>query len=114
MFHTDPYVIVVVQSALVLFTVVALLRDAYIRILERASEVTAVITRGEKSMTPLYAVYGAALASCLVLVDKASGIDGNKVICIVIDFLCLTYLFFLSTWFRNSVFYPLMVRARKD
>jgi len=65
-------------------------------------------------MAALYTVYGATIASALVLIDKASGLDGHKVILIVLDFLSVTYLFFFSTWFRNSVFFPLMQRAHKD
>ena len=69
---------------------------------------------GEKSMSAIYTVYGTAMASCLVLVSEATGVDGNKVILILLDFVCLTYLFFFSTWFRNSIFFPLKGRVTRD
>ena len=70
--------------------------------------------RSDKSMTALYTVYGATVASLLVLINNASGIDGNKVALIVLNFICVTYVFFFSTWFRNSIFFPLNERVRKD
>ena len=114
MTETDRIVLLVVQAALVLFALVATIAD--LRIVSRAAtaEADAEVRRGDKSMNALYTVYAAAMASFLVLIDKASGIDGNKVVLIVIDFLCLTYLFFFSTWFRNSVFMPLWRRVQRD
>lgn len=111
---TDPYVMTALQAALILFTVWAAIRDWRIRVMERVAEAKASVTRAATSMTPIYTVYGAAVASCLVLIDKASGTDGNKVVLIVIDFACLTYLFFFSTWFRNAVFFSLLQRVRRD
>lgn len=114
MLTTDPLVICAIESALMLFTLYASLRDAKIRRAERVAEVVAEVVRGEKSMTALYTVYGAAIASFLVLIDNANGIEGNKVALIVLNFLCITYMFFFSTWFRNSIFFPLNQRVRKD
>lgn len=72
------------------------------------------VIRGEKSMNSLYTIYGASLASLLVLIDNAACIDGNKVILITFDFLCITYIFFFNKYFRNSVFFPLKRRIGKD
>lgn len=112
--NTDPYMMFIAQTTIVLFAVYAVFRDFLIRNRERRAGVTAEVTRGEKSMAALYTVYGATIASCLVLIDKASDMDGHKVALIVLDFLCVTYAFFFSTWFRNSVFFPLIQRVRKD
>ena len=114
MFATDPYAVCVLQTVLLVFAVYAAFRDVRIRALERTAEATAEVNRGDKSMSAIYTVYGATIASCLVLIDKASGIEGNKVVLIVLDFVCITYPFFFSTWFRNSVFFPLYQRVRKD
>ena len=102
------------QSAIVLFAVFTVFRDLQIRKREQGAEATPEVIRGEKSMAALYTVYGATIASALVLIDKASGLDGHKVALIVLDFLSVTYVFFFSTWFRNSVFFPLMQRVHKD
>jgi hypothetical protein len=83
-------------------------------VLEERGGTTATVTRAEKSMNALYTVYGAGMASLLVLTNAATGIEGNRVALIVVDFLCLTYLFFFSTWFRNTWFFPMMQRLRTD
>lgn len=114
MINTDFFAICVVQMAILIFAVFAVIRDWRIRILERYATAKAEVNRSDRSMTTIFTVYGAAIASCLVLIDKASGINENKVLLIVLDFLCLTYLFFFSTWFRNSIFFPLLQRVRKD
>jgi len=111
---TDPYMMLLVQMAIILFTIFAIFRDYQIRKREQGAEATAEVARGEKSMAALYTLYGATIASCLVLINIASGLDGHKVILIVLDFLCATYVFYFSTWFRNSVFFQLMWRIRKD
>lgn len=111
---SDLYLLGILQILLVLYTAYVAIRDKSIRKREMNGMAKLEIERGDKSMAGLYTVYGAAIASFLVLIDKASGVDGHKVAFIVIDFCCVTYLFFFSTWFRNSVFIPLATRIRKD
>lgn len=112
--NTDPYIMLLIQTIIVLFAGYSLLRDFQIRKQVQGGGVNAEVIRGDKSMGALYAVYGATIASCLVLIDKAMGIDGHKVILIMIDFFCVTYVFFFSSWFRNSIFFPMIQRVRKD
>lgn len=115
MYASDLPVICAIESAILLFTLYAVFCDKRIRRNERhSSGVMPEVIRGEKSMRALYVVYGASVASMLVLIDNASGIDGNQVILIVLNFTCITYIFFFSTWFRNSIFFPLNQRIRKD
>ena len=105
---------VVLQIAIIVFTLLAAYKDSSIRKREHAGGLSAEVNRGEKSMTAIYTMYGATIASCLVLIDNAVGIEGHKVILIVIDFLSVTYVYFLSTWFRNAIFFPLIQRVQKD
>lgn len=116
--QTDLYTVGFVQLALTLFALFAAVKDAQIRVLERSAEAKVVmklvVKRGGESMTALYTVYGAAIASCLMLIDNAVGLEGHKVALIALDVLCITYIFFFSTWFRNSVFFPLKRRVSKD
>lgn len=114
MLVTDLLSICVIESTLVLFSLYAAFRDARIRKQERGSGHVAEVIRGDKSMTALFTVYGATTASLLVLIDNAYGIDGNKVALIFLNFTCVTYVFFFSAWFRNSIFFPLNQRVRKD
>jgi hypothetical protein len=112
--NSDPYVLFLVQTAILLFTIFAGFRDLKIRKREQNAQVGAEIERGKNSMAAIYTVYGAIMASCLVVIDRAVGLEGNKVVLIVLDFLCVTYVFFFNTWFRNALFSPLMRRVRKD
>lgn len=111
---TDLYAISLLEAALVLFTAYAVVIDARNRVRERTAEASATVTRGNKSMAALYTVYSASVAACLVLINNASSVEGHKVALIVVDYLCITYLFFFSSWFRNAVFFPLADRVRKD
>ena len=112
--NSDPYVMLVVQLVILVFASYAAFRDRKIRKPKRGDGISAEVTRGENSMAALYTMYGATVASCLVLIDNACGLEGNKVALIVVYFLCATYVYFFSTWFRNSVFFPLMQHVRKD
>lgn len=114
MLTTDIPVIFVIESALVLFALYVAFRDSQIRKNEKGSGIFPEVIRGEKSMTALYAVYGAIIASLLVLINNESGMEGNKVVFIVLNFMCVTYVFWFSTWFRNAIFFPLNQRVRKD
>ena len=102
------------EVALILLTLYAVLRDTKIRKKELSSSFQGEVTRGDKSMSALYAVYGATIASFLVLINSASGVEGNKVALVLLNFVCVTYVFFFSTWFRNSIFFPLNQRIKKD
>jgi membrane protein insertase Oxa1/YidC/SpoIIIJ len=97
MLTTDLPVICVIESALVLFALYAAIRDARIRKNEKGSGISAEVVRGDKSMAALYTVYGATIASLLVLINNASGVEGNKVVLIVLNFMCVTYAFFFSS-----------------
>lgn len=111
---TDLYVLAAVDLVLIALTALAVARDVRVRRREREGGVTATVARGEKSMAALYTVYGGSTASLLVLVDKASGVDGHRAVLIVLNLACLTYLFFFSTWFRNAIFFRIAARIRRD
>jgi len=95
---TDPYVIILLQIAIVIFTAFAAFKDSSIRKQEKAGSASATVARGEPSMTALYSMYGATI----------------KVILIVIDFICSTYIYYFSTWFRNTVFFSLKQKVNSD
>ena len=66
-------------------------------------------------MNPLYAVFFATLAGCTTLILESPNIlDGNKLLFIVFDFVCISYLFLFNSWFRNQILFPLISKTRKD
>lgn len=112
--NSDIVVFTIVQATLLLFAFFAVYQDLRICRLDRNAEAVAEVKRGDKSMNALYTVYAATIASYLVLIDNAVGFDGHKVALITIAFICVTYVFFFSTWFRNFLFFPLQRRLRMD
>ena len=114
MCETDPYIILLIQTSIVIFTVYAIFKNIIAKSIEKKSNLTAQVIRGEKSMTELHTVYAAAIASCLVLINNATGIEGHKVLLIAIDFLCITYTFYFNSWFRNSIFFCIRNNISKD
>lgn len=73
---TDRYLIIAIEAVVTMLTLVAVVKDLLIRARE---EVGVVVTRGEGSLKALYTGYAASLASFLVLVNNAEGIEGQKV-----------------------------------
>lgn len=116
MIETDPYALAFLVVLLVTLTIVAVAKDvgAWRRSNSGGTSASAEVVRGQTSMNAIYTVYGASIASCLVLVNNAEAFIGNKVAIIVVLFACVTYLFFLNSWFRNAVFFPLKNRVGRD
>jgi hypothetical protein len=112
--NSDIYLLLAIETGISLFTLFSFFKDIRIKILENESGVNGVITRAEKTMNALYAAYGSSMASFLVIVTNANGVDGHRVALILVPFICLTYLFYFSTWFRNAVFFPAANKIRKD
>lgn len=114
MIESDPYVLMSLVFLLAILAVVAAMNDVAAWRRRKSGWSSAEVLRGRTSMNAIYTVYGASIASCLVLVNNAEAFIGNKVIIIVFLFACLTYLFFLNSWFRNAIFFPLKNRVRLD
>lgn len=110
--NSDILMIALVETLLVVFAIYAAVCDYRLRRIDRLAELTGNVTRGDKSMNALHTVYAATIASVLVLVDNSVGLEGHKVILIAVAFSCATYLFYLSVWFRNTVFFPIANRLR--
>ena len=83
MLATDTYVVFVLEIALILFSLYAVYRDRQIATLERCAEARAEVTRSDRSMAALNTVYGAAIASTLVLLNNTEVFAGNKVLLII-------------------------------
>lgn len=111
---TDVVLIISVEIILVVLTLLAVLRDFHIHSKERSRGIGLTVQRGAESMKSLYTAYAASLASFLVIVNNASGIDGQKVLAILIAFACLTYLFYFNTWFRNAIYFPMRRKMGED
>jgi hypothetical protein len=114
MFSTDPYVVFVLEATVICFSLYAIYRDREAATKSPSSGFQAEVTRGDKSMATIHTVYGAAIASALVFLNNTEVLEGNKVLLVAINFSSFTYLFYFSSWFRNSIFFPVLRRVRKD
>lgn len=112
--NSDIYLIFIIELIITVLAVYAAIKDRWILFKEKKDGLFCETRRGEKSMSIIYAGYGASMASALALVTNAEGIGGHRVALLSLDFISITYLFFFSIWFRNSVLFKISGRISKD
>lgn len=113
MSNTDGVLFVVVELGLVLLTLTAIAHDGRRRVLSKEGAVMGTVKRGERSMGALFTVYGVGTVVWSLLVQAVPGSQFD-VSLIVLNYICLTYLFCMNSWFRNRIFFPALKRARED
>ncbi len=111
---TDTFVFAVTEGILALIFIIVLVKDLWIRHKSKNSGVIAEMTRGEQSMNALYVNFGIATVVFTIIVQACDTLKGNQVLFIVLNYGMLTYMFFFSAWFRNSIFFKLTERIKKD
>ena len=101
---TDLVTLGVLEAILFLLALVAITRDAVNCFRRRSAAAKVEVVRGEESMRTISGAYGAITTGmCVVAIVVATGIEGNKVLVVVFDYVVLTYLFFVSNWFRSCI-----------
>jgi len=111
---TDTIVFAVTEGTLALAFVIVLAKDILIRHKSKGSGVIAEVRRGEQSMNALYVNFGIATVVFTLIVQACDTLKGNQVLFIVLNYGMLTYMFFFNSWFRNSIFFKLTERIKKD
>jgi len=111
---TDLPVICIVESVLTIFSIYAGFRDHQLNEKDKLSECSAQVTRSPQTMATIYTVYGSSTAFLFIIINNANTLEGNKVIFILWNFICITYTFFFSSWFRNAILFPLIKRISED
>ncbi len=110
---SDKYVVIFIEVVLLIILMWSLGKDLVFR--EHEGGIVASITRGEKSMTLLYNVMtGIVMFVYTLAIQLSEALKGNKVLIFILNSIALIYLFFFSSWFRNSIFFPLMTRIITD
>lgn len=108
----DVSVLIAFEALLLLVTLIAVSMDWVVNPLRTAGgPLTILVTRGETTMNALYIMFGVATFVYTVIVQETTKVQGYKVALILGNYACLTYLFFLSFWFRNTPFHWLMTQA---
>jgi len=106
---SDKYVVLVIEAILLFVFALALWKDHF-----HETDGTTV-TRGDKSMALLYNIMtGIVMFIYTLAIQLSEALKGNKVLIFVLNSIALIYLFFFSSWFRNSIFFPLMKRIIVD
>jgi hypothetical protein len=110
---SDKYVVIFIEVVLLIILLWSLGKDLLFR--EREGGIAASVTRGEKSMTLLYNIMtGIVMFIYTVAIQLSEALKGNKVFIFILNTIALIYLFFFSSWFRNSIFFPLLKRIMTD
>lgn len=72
------------------------------------------VTRGEEGMNALHVWYGITTVAYSLAVSVSTFAEGHKTTLIVLDYTCLTYLFFFDAWFRDSIALKWSRRIKTD
>ena len=106
---SDKYVVPFIEAILLFIFVFSFWKDYF-----HEPDGTTV-ARGEKSMELIYKIaIGVVMFIYAVAIQLSEALKGNKVLIFVLNSIALIYLFFFSSWFRNSIFFPLMKRIIVD
>lgn len=74
------------------------------------------VKRGQESMEALCFSYGVVSLAYALAVNASdcNCIVGYKATCIIVDYIIFSYLFFLNSWFRNSIVFKFTKRVHTD
>lgn len=110
---------ILMEIILLIFFILAIVIPAVNRcniLLEKRKGVTAKsqVNRGEQSMNNLHIFYGVATFLYITVIQMTSDLDKIKIALILVNYCLLTFLFYFSSWFRNSLFFRFVGRIQKD
>ena len=114
MHSSDLVVVLLVELLLAALFIRAVVMDIRARSRRSLQGVHADVERGEQSMNWLYVMYGITTVVYALIVQEAEVLKGHHAVLIAANYVAITYLFFFSSWFRNRVLFPLLVRVRQD
>lgn len=97
----DDVMLALVQGAVLLLFVYGIFMHVLMRYRQGRGGVSLTVTRGDKSMSSLFAIYGIFIVAIALTIQVADAGRHYKVSLVVLDYIMLTYLFFYNGWFRN-------------
>lgn len=114
MVNTDIIFLFLVETLILALAAYAIFKDVKIKNQEKKEGLFGKAVRGKKSMKIVFSGYLTSMSASLALIVNAEGVDGHRVALLATAFLSLTYLFFLSTWFRNSLLFKISAKLKED
>jgi hypothetical protein len=107
-----------VFSIIVSLTLVCLLADLFFWLKRRFSKdgvrANAEVIRGDNSMSMLYTIFISINSIFFGLANMIKEFESNQLVIVFVVFICLSYMFFFSSWFRNRIFFNIANRIRND
>jgi len=108
---TNLPLFIIIEGLLILLFVFSLWNDTW---KVKNSGVSLEVTRGESSMNALYIHYGLVTVIFTLIVQSCEELKGNQILFITVNYGILSYLYFLSSWFRNNLFFRMINKIGKD
>lgn len=109
----DAVMVFALHGALIALLLMAVFATVRVRWRRTSGAVVGKVSRGERSMTIIYVVYGVGTVALTLAVQVAEAVVGYKVVIITFDYVVLSYLFFFNSWFRNLLL-GLLRRVHED
>jgi len=115
----DIILLQIIEAILVIVFIIALINDikSYIKqnwVKKKGLSANATVIRGKQSMNYLIIFYGATTSAYLAAIQMTRDYDDHKITLFVLNICLLTYLFYFSSWFRNSLLFPFIGRIQQD
>jgi hypothetical protein len=111
---SDKIVLILMEVFLLSILLLSVIKDVILYFHNLSSSASAIGGRGEQSMNTLYTIYGITTVFYTLAIQLAKAFKGNKVLLFILNYFALTYLFFFNVWFRNSIFFPLLLIISKS
>ncbi len=102
-FFSDDYLFPLLQSALVLLLLVALLMEFLAQARAGFGDATLTVTRGEKSMAIFYGLYAATSGLLVALCLSVEWAKDHRVFWGLLDTFITSYLCLMNPWLRNKL-----------
>ncbi len=100
---SDKIAVIVMEVLLLSITLVSLIMAIRYHCAYRTASSTATGTISPQHVTLFFTMYVIATLVYTLAVQVAQAFEGNKVLLIMINYACLTYLFFCNVWFRQRI-----------
>lgn len=110
----DKYTIYILELILVAIFIYSLIKYFEMFLRGKKGAASATVVRSNQSMNTLYTMYTVTAVIVTLTVEVSKGFDGNKAAIIMFNYMIITYLYFYSSWFRNSIFFPEITKIKTD
>jgi len=102
-----------IEGLLLLMFILTIFMGSFEWIKRRRSNLSYEAKRGEKSINAIMTGFGGFAVFYTTIVYLAEFFNEYKILFYVGNYIALVYLFFLSFWFRNRIFFEILKKIHK-